>query len=80
MSDYQEILVHASKLPVGERLRLIDDLTATVTDEQSQRFSEEWSAEIKRRGDEIDSGSVKTEDWLVIRERLFAKHGISNAG
>ncbi len=80
MSDYQEILTHAFRLPIADRLRLIDELASSVPDDHPPRLSPQWLAEINRRSEEIDSGAVETESWSVIRERLFAKHGVRDAG
>lgn len=76
MPDYQDILASASQLPVDDRLRLIDDLASSVPDDRPPSLSSEWIAEIRRRSDEIDAGAVATESWSVIRDRLFAKHGV----
>ncbi len=80
MSDYQDILTHASQLPIDDRLRLIDDLASSVPDDHPPRLSPRWFSEINRRSAEIDAGAVETESWSVIRERLFAKHGVRDAG
>ncbi len=80
MTQYQDILANASQLPIEERLRLIDDLASSVPDEHPPHLSPEWLAEIDRRSNDIDAGTVKTESWSAIRERLFAKHGVSDAG
>ncbi|MDC0935946.1 addiction module protein [Pirellulales bacterium] len=79
MPEYQDILANASQLPIDDRLRLIDELASSVPDDQPPHLSPEWLAEIARRSDEIDSGAVQTESWSVIRERLFAKHGVHDA-
>ncbi len=76
MSDYQDIFTSASQLPIDERLRLIDELASSVPDDRPPHLSPEWLEEIRRRSDEIDAGTVKTESWSAIRERLFAKHGV----
>ena len=76
MPDYQDILASASQLPVDDRLRLIDELASSVPDDRPPSLSSEWIAEIRRRSDEIDAGAVATESWSVIRDRLFAKHGV----
>ena len=76
MSQYQDILTNASRLSIDDRLRLIDDLASSVPDDHPPRLSPEWLAELDRRSDEIDSGSVETESWSAIRERLFAKHAV----
>ena len=79
MSRYQDILANASQLPIDDRLRLIDDLASSVPDDHPPRLSPEWLAEIDRRSNEIDAGTVETESWSAIRERLFAEHGVRRA-
>lgn len=79
MSDYETVLSAASQLPVGDRLRLIDDLASSVPDDQPPQLSAAWLQEVDRRSKEIDSGAVVAEDWADIRERLFAKHGVNRA-
>ncbi|MDA0590703.1 MAG: addiction module protein [Planctomycetota bacterium] len=78
MPDYQNVLSDASQLSVDDRLRLIDDLAASVPDDRPPHLSAEWLTEITRRSDEIDAGAVVTESWSVIRDRLFAKHGVDD--
>jgi|GEM_PF-1556402 putative addiction module component (TIGR02574 family) len=80
MPDYQTVLSDASKLAVEERLRLIDELASSVPDDQPPHLSQEWLDDINRRSDELDAGTVTTESWSTIRARLFAKHGVSDAG
>ena len=79
MSNYESILSAASQLPVGDRLRLIDELASSVPDDQPPRLSDAWLREIDRRSAEIDTGAVVTEDWADIRARLFTKHGVDGA-
>jgi len=79
MLEYQDIFNNASQLSIDDRLRLIDDLASSVPDDHPPHLSPEWLAEINRRSNEIDDGSVVTESWSVIRDRLFAKHGIRDA-
>ncbi len=73
MSEYNTILTAASHLPVAERLRLIDDLAASVPDDQPPALSETWLREIERRSAELDSGAVTPEPWPEVRSRLFEK-------
>ena len=79
MSSYESILSAASQLPVGDRLRLIDELASSVPDDQPPQLSDAWLREIERRSGQIDSGAVVTEDWTDIRARLFSKHGVEGA-
>jgi putative addiction module component (TIGR02574 family) len=79
MLDFDAIVSADSQLPVADRLRLIDQLAASVPDDQPPSLSEQWMAEIARRSKEIDSGAVTTEPWDSIRSRLFDKHGVEGA-
>jgi len=79
MPDFDAILSAASQLSVADRLRLIDQLAASVPDDQPPSLSEAWLAEIDRRSKEIDSGAVTTEPWDAVRSRLLHKHGVDGA-
>ena len=79
MPEYESVLAAASRLPASDRLRLIDDLAASVPDDQPPALSEEWLAEIEHRSAELDSGAVIPEPWSDIRQRVFRRHGIADA-
>lgn len=79
MAEYETVLAAASQLSVADRLRLLNELAATVPDDQPPALSEEWVAEIERRSAELDSGTVTPETWSEVRRRLFQKHGIADA-
>jgi len=79
MSQYQDILTNATQLPIDDRLRLIDDLASSVPDDHPPRLSPEWLEEVDRRSNEVDAGTVETESWSTIRNRLFKTHGIRDA-
>jgi len=64
---------------VTDRLRLIDELAASVPDDQPPILSETWLKEIERRSSDIDSGAVETEPWPEVRKRLYGKHGVNGA-
>ncbi len=74
MPDYQSVASAAFQLPMGDRLRLIDELASSMPDDQPPHVSDAWLREIDRRSSEIDSGAVATEEWAGIRERLFTRH------
>ena len=78
MSDYQTVCSAAAELSVADRLRLIDDLAASVPDDQPPSLSDEWLAEIDRRSAEIDSGTARTESWADVRRRLLHKVGLDD--
>jgi putative addiction module component (TIGR02574 family) len=79
MLGFDAIVSEASQLSVADRLRLIDQLAASVPDDQPPSLSDQWLAEIDRRSKEIDSGSVATEPWNSVRARLFERHGAEGA-
>ena len=79
MLDFNAIVSEASQLSVADRLRLIDQLAASVPDDQPPSLSEQWLSEIGRRSKEIDSGAVTTEPWDSVRSRLFHKYGVEGA-
>jgi len=78
MSDYQSVRSAAAELSVVDQLRLIDDLAASMPDDHPPSLSEEWLAELERRSAEIDSGSVRTESWPEIRQRLRHRAGLDD--
>lgn len=69
MPDYQSVRSAAAELSVADQLRLIDDLAASMPDDQPPSLSEEWLAELERRSAEIDSGAARTESWSGVRQR-----------
>jgi putative addiction module component (TIGR02574 family) len=79
MTDYNSILAAAFNMPVSDRLRLIDELAATVPDDQPPALSPQWLAEIERRSTEIDSGSATTQPWSDVRQQLFSQAGLKRA-
>ena len=79
MLDFDAIVSEASQLSIADRLRLIDQLAASVPDDQPPSLSEQWMAEIDRRSKDIDSGTIAAEPWDSIRSRLFRKYGVEGA-
>lgn len=79
MSDYSSVRTAAGKLSVAERLRFIDELVASIPDDQPSSLPEEWAKEIGRRSEQIDTGAVATEPWSDIRKRLRDRVGLDDA-
>ncbi|MHB1035822.1 MAG: addiction module protein [Pirellulales bacterium] len=78
MSDYQSVRSAAAELSITDQLRLIDDIAASMPDDQPPSLSEEWLAELERRSAEIDSGAARTESWSDIRKRLMHRVGLDD--
>jgi len=74
-----KLLAEALRLPVKARAalagRLIDSLDKDV-DEDAELA---WSAEIARRVEELNAGSVKTVPWSEARRRILGQAGESGA-
>jgi putative addiction module component (TIGR02574 family) len=79
MPEFQSVLADAVQLSVTDRLRLIDELAASVPDDEPPSLSEAWLAEIERRSAEIDAGVVTPEPWAEVRTRIFRQLGVDRA-
>ncbi len=77
MSNYETLLADASRLPIAERVQLIEALWDTVPDGNLPPLSGEWLAEIQRRSTEFDSGSVQTVPWEQIRADALRRAGVT---
>ena len=67
MSSYEALFAEAARLPVAERIQLIEALWNTVPEESLPELSDEWLTEIERRSAEFDAGSTATVPWEEIR-------------
>ena len=67
MSTYESLLADASRLPVADRLQLIDAIWETVPEESLPPLSRQWIEEIQRRSAEFDSGAVQAVPWEKIK-------------
>ncbi len=70
----QEILNQALQLGPKERAELASHLLSSLEDDESYPdLHPSWSAEIKRRLEELESGAVKAVPWdearAIIRDR-----------
>ena len=79
MSEFESVRSAAFQLSVDERLRLIDELAASVPDDRPPHLSPEWQQEIERRCSEIDAGTVTPVPWETVRKELFRKVGLDRA-
>ena len=77
MPTYETLLVGASRLPIADRIQLIDAIWDTLPEDSLPPLSDEWAAEIQRRSGEYDAGGVETVPWEQVKaealRRLAAK-------
>jgi len=67
------LLEDALKLPPDDRLALATELLHSVEDRADPEWERAWSAEIARRIQELDEGSVKAIPWSEVRDGLLAR-------
>ena len=73
MSTLDTILSDAARLPVADRLELIEALWNTVPERELPPISDEWRAEIAKRSAEFDAGQVPTVPWSQIKAEAEAR-------
>ena len=77
MPDYDAVLADARRLPLVDRIQLIEALWDTVPADCLPPLTDEWIAEIQRRSAEYDSGSVQTVPWEQIRADALRRAGLT---
>jgi putative addiction module component (TIGR02574 family) len=65
-----DIFRTALTLPEKERADLIGALLESLDSEVEAGVEAAWRLEIERRAHELDSGTVQSIPWDVVRERL----------
>jgi putative addiction module component (TIGR02574 family) len=67
----KEILEATLKLDAKERARIAHEIILSLDEGPGDEGIEQaWEAELARRADEIDSGTVKLEPWSKVRQEL----------
>jgi len=66
----QHILDQALRLPEGDRAALATSLLNSLDTHVDPDTDEKWEAEIKRRLEEIDNGTVELIPLSVVRQKL----------
>lgn len=69
--DAEAVLRQARSLPDRDRLRLADELRASVPDD----ISAEWDEEILQRAEAFERGKLRTVDAKDVFARVEAKYG-----
>ncbi len=65
-----DILRQALALPERDRADLIGALIESLDAEAEEDVEEAWRTEIERRAHELDSGTVQSIPWEVVKTRL----------
>ena len=66
---YDEVLQTARSLDEPERVRLVEELLGSLSPDDAAPLDDAWLAEIDRRSDELDAGTVATIPWQEVRQR-----------
>lgn len=77
MTTYQTVLGDATRLPVADRIQLIEDLWDTLPSDALPPISDEWVAEIQRRSAEYDAGSAETVSWKHVKAEALRRVGMA---
>ncbi len=77
MPTYETLLLDAVRLSVADRIQLIDAIWDTLPADALPPLSDEWTAEIRRRSAEYDSGGVETVPWEQIKTEALRRAGLT---
>lgn len=69
--DFKDVFRDATELSEHERATLAGLLIESLEAEPDPDVEAAWAAEIERRVQEIDAGTVKTIPWEEVRQRLL---------
>lgn len=77
MTTYESLLADATRLPVMDRIKLIDEIWDTLPGDSLPPLSDEWVAEIQSRSAEYDSGSAETVTWKQVKAEALRRVGMA---
>ena len=74
MTDVEDVLVAALRLPVEARAAVAAELIASLdgVDEVEEDVEAAWAEEIRRRLADVDAGVVTPIPWPEARRRILA--------
>ena len=70
MIEPNQILEQALTLPENQRAAIAASLLQSLDSESDPDSETHWNAEIERRLDEIDNGTVELIPWSEVRSKL----------
>ena len=72
--DYQTVLSEVESWPVGERVRLVQDVWDRLPDQgDGPELTGEMKAELDRRIEEMDRNPDSGIPWEVVKARVLAR-------
>ena len=74
MTDVEDVLVAALRLPVEARAAVAAELIESLddVDEAAEDVEAAWSEEIRQRLEDVDAGVVTPIPWPEARRRILA--------
>ena len=77
MPTYETLLADAKRLPVADRVQLINAIWDTLPPDSLPPLSDEWVAEIQRRSAEYDAGTAETVSWEQVKAEALRRVGMA---
>jgi putative addiction module component (TIGR02574 family) len=77
MTTYETVLADATRLPIADRIQLIEDLWGTLPSDALPPMSDEWIVEIQRRSAEYDAGTAETVSWKEVKAEALRRVGLA---
>lgn len=72
--DYQSVLRAVESLPIGDRIRLVQDVWDRLGNQGSElELTEEMKAELDRRVEELDRNPEAGIPWEVVKARALER-------
>jgi putative addiction module component (TIGR02574 family) len=65
----ERLIKEAMSLPYSERVRLVDELIATLEPDKDEEVDAAWALEVERRSDELSHGVVVLVDWEEVKRK-----------
>ena len=65
----QQIVDAAVRLPPRQRLRIVEELLASLEPHAQEEIDSAWAAEIERRSRDVKEGSVQLLPWTRVKSR-----------
>jgi putative addiction module component (TIGR02574 family) len=69
----KRILNAALRLPEGDRVKVAEELLATLDGKAQKDVDAAWAEEIERRTKEIEQGSVKPVSWSKLKKSAMQR-------